>query len=172
MKTATNSKTSNASRDDGSDLLKHNIRMFIAMESAFEQCNDAVKQVMHDMIEIYRDDEASPTEKEMAISTIFEAMYPSQSVDALEVFDRLVKTDGDGRNAEMTLEEQLFAEKLQSLMTLKGMTQVQLAEATGVGQSAISNMVNRQCRPQRRTVGKIAAALGVDPSDLWTNFVQ
>ena len=170
MKTAT--KPNNASRDLGSEVMKQSIRTYIAIESAFEQCDDAVKQVMHDMILIYRDDEASPTEKEMAISTICEAMYPSQSVDDLQVFDHLVRTDADGRNSEMILEEQHFAEKLQALMTSRGMTQVQLAEATGVGQSAISNMVNRQCRPQRRTIAKIAAALGVESSELWMDSVQ
>ena len=167
MKTVTNHKTNNASRDLSAEVMKQSIRTFIAMESAFEQCDDAVKQVMHDMIEIYRNDEASPTEKEMAISTICEALYPGQSVDDLQVFDDLVRTDADGRNADMILEELHFSEKLQALMTSRGMTQAQLAEATGVGQSAISNMVNRQCRPQRRTIAKIAAALGVEPSELW-----
>jgi len=172
MKTATGGKTNHASRDDGSDLMKHNIRMFIAMESAFEQCEDVVKKVVHDMIEIYRDEESSSDEKEMAISTIMEAIYPSQSVDDLQAFNRRVKDDNDGHNAEMIQEEEHFAEKLQALMTEKDMTQVQLAQATGVGQPAISNMVNRQSRPQKRTIVKIAAALQVEPSDLWADFEQ
>ena len=47
------------------------------------------------------------------------------------------------------------------------MTQEQLAAKIGVGQPAISNMLNRQCRPQRRTVKRLATALDVSPEDLW-----
>lgn len=172
MKTTTNRQANSALRDDSSDLMKHNIRMFIAMESALEQCSDIVKSVVYEMIAIVRDEGSSAEEKEMAISTIIEAIYPSQCVDELQALDRAVKSDDDGRNAEMVREEEHFAERLQTLMAEKKMTQVQLAEATGVGQSAISNMVNRQCRPQKRTIVKIAAALQVDPTDLWPGFTQ
>jgi len=47
------------------------------------------------------------------------------------------------------------------------MTQEELAEKTGVGQPAISNMLNRQCRPQHRTVRRFADALGISPEELW-----
>jgi lambda repressor-like predicted transcriptional regulator len=48
-----------------------------------------------------------------------------------------------------------------------GVTQVQLAETIGVGQSAIAMMLQRECRPQRRTVARMAEALGVTPETLW-----
>jgi transcriptional regulator with XRE-family HTH domain len=47
------------------------------------------------------------------------------------------------------------------------MTQEQLAAAIGVGQPAISMMLNRNCRPQARTVKKLADALGVEIEELW-----
>ena len=68
---------------------------------------------------------------------------------------------------EMDKEEEMFAERLRAIMEEKGLTQTQLAESLKIGQSAISNMLHRQCRPQRRTVLRIAEALGVDPGDLW-----
>ena len=52
-------------------------------------------------------------------------------------------------------------------MAATGMTQVELAEKVGIGQPAISMMLNRTCRPQKKTVQKLAAALGVAPVDLW-----
>jgi transcriptional regulator with XRE-family HTH domain len=55
-------------------------------------------------------------------------------------------------------------------MQAKKWTQEMLAEKAGVGQPAISNMLNRQCRPQRRTIQKFAAVLGVSPDELWPGF--
>jgi len=55
-------------------------------------------------------------------------------------------------------------------MARRGMTQEALAAKLGVGQPAISNMLNRQCRPQRRTVLRLAQALGISPEELWPGF--
>lgn len=68
----------------------------------------------------------------------------------------------------MDQQEATFAERLRNLMEEKRITQAELAEKIGVGQPAISMMLNRSCRPQRKTISKIAAALGVTPEDLWS----
>ncbi|TVS20258.1 MAG: XRE family transcriptional regulator [Planctomycetaceae bacterium] len=68
---------------------------------------------------------------------------------------------------EMEREEEMFAQRLRAIMKEKGVTQTQLAESLKIGQSAISNMLHRQCRPQRRTVLRLAEALSVNPADLW-----
>jgi transcriptional regulator with XRE-family HTH domain len=52
-------------------------------------------------------------------------------------------------------------------MDKAGLTQEQLAEKIGVGQPAISMMLKRQCRPQKRTVQRLAEALGVAAEELW-----
>jgi DNA-binding XRE family transcriptional regulator len=67
----------------------------------------------------------------------------------------------------MNHEEGLFAERLARLMAEQQMTQAELARRIGVGQSAISMLLSRKCRPQPRTLGKIAEALGVTVADLW-----
>ncbi len=51
-------------------------------------------------------------------------------------------------------------------------TEVQLARRIGVSQSAISMMLPRRCRPQRRTVEKLAETLGVKADDLWSENTQ
>jgi len=68
---------------------------------------------------------------------------------------------------EMDREESLFADRLRALMAERGLTQAQLAEKIGVGQPAISMMLQRACRPQRRTVQRLAEALAVHPEELW-----
>jgi lambda repressor-like predicted transcriptional regulator len=70
----------------------------------------------------------------------------------------------------MDREEATFAERLRDAMRERGVTQAQLAEKIGVGQPAISMMLQRECRPQRRTVTRLAEALGVSPDDLWPGF--
>lgn len=71
---------------------------------------------------------------------------------------------------EMNREEDAFASRLRDAMDLRGVTQAELASRIGVGQPAISNMLNRQCRPQRRTILKISEALDMPPGDLWPGF--
>ena len=70
--------------------------------------------------------------------------------------------------AEMDRQEATFAERLRQLMKEKNLTQSELAQKVGIGQSAISMMLNRNCRPQNKTVLRIAAAPGVDAKDLWS----
>jgi DNA-binding XRE family transcriptional regulator len=72
--------------------------------------------------------------------------------------------------AQMDQAEAAFAAALARLMAERQLTQEQLAQRVGVGQSAISMLLKRRCRPQRRTLGKLAEALGVTVEDLWPGF--
>jgi transcriptional regulator with XRE-family HTH domain len=69
--------------------------------------------------------------------------------------------------ARMDEEESFFADRLRELMEAKGLTQAELAAKVGIGQPAISMMLNRACRPQRKTVLRFAEVLGVRPEQLW-----
>ena len=84
-----------------------------------------------------------------------EAIAPSQNLEAREVLSR------------MDEEEANFAKRLRQLMETEGLTQAQLADAVGIGQPAVSMILNRSCRPQRKTVLRFAEALGVSPDHLW-----
>jgi transcriptional regulator with XRE-family HTH domain len=55
-------------------------------------------------------------------------------------------------------------------MATRQLTQTELAERVGVGQSAIAMLLRRRCRPQRKTLGKLASALGVELEELWPRF--
>jgi transcriptional regulator with XRE-family HTH domain len=52
-------------------------------------------------------------------------------------------------------------------MERKNISQAELAKAIGVSQPAISLLLARKCRPQRRTVEKLAEALNVETRELW-----
>ena len=89
-----------------------------------------------------------------------EAISPSQNLETREVLSR------------MDEEEANFANRLRQLMEAKGLTQAQLADAVGIGQPAVSMILNRSCRPQRKTVLRFAEALGVSPEHLWPGIQQ
>jgi len=78
-------------------------------------------------------------------------------------FDRAC---GEGPQ-KLDLQEATFADRVQAILDERGLTRVDLAKAREIGQPAISMLLSRRARPRRRTVEKVAKALGVDSSDLW-----
>ena len=112
--------------------------------------------------------EADEDQKRRAIHTILEALFPSLAVDATEGMDQMRSLpESQAYEREMDAQEETFADRLKATMQRKGWNQEKLAERTGVGQPAISNMLNRQSRPQTRTVFRLAEALDVPPEELW-----
>ncbi len=87
-------------------------------------------------------------------------------VDAEEIARR-VNPEAPTILDKMDQQEATFATRLRALLEDRGMTQAELADKIGIGQPAISNMLNRKCRPQSKTVKKIAAALGVAAEVIW-----
>ena len=144
------------------------VRTFIEVKNAYDECDHEIQLVIDEMAEICRDHEADEDEKRMARMTIMEALYPSLSADAFNA-EKDTRRSPEGKANEQSLddEEKELAKRLHRHMKAAGMKQGELARKIGVGQPAISNMLNRQCRPQQRTVGKLAKALGVTPEDLW-----
>ncbi|MBX3405018.1 MAG: helix-turn-helix transcriptional regulator [Phycisphaeraceae bacterium] len=146
---------------------------FAKMFQAYLESSDDVRAVIDSMAQIYNDPAADPEVRESALDTLIDALFPKchkgdLGIDLEEV--KAFPADGTGVEnvqAQLVNEEATFATQLSSLMEKQGMSQVELAKATGVNQSAISMMLSRTCRPQRRTVEKLAKALGVDAAVLW-----
>lgn len=146
-------------------------QMFAQVFRAYKECSDEIQAAIRDMVDILDDEDATNDEKEAALSTIQEALFPKThdgnlGID-LEVHEGVVTGETKEVLERMKVQEDTFARALERLLDEKGMTQQDLADAIGVGQPAISMMLNRRCRPQRRTVEKIAGALKVPTSDLW-----
>ncbi|MCC7423635.1 MAG: helix-turn-helix transcriptional regulator [Planctomycetaceae bacterium] len=149
-------------------LLDANIQTYIQVRNALEECDPEIQDAIFEMIEICSSDDATEDEKRRARHTILDAIFPGMATDLSEMETRLSKSaDARARERAMDQQESTFAENVRSLMQAKDMSQDELARLTGVGQSAIANILGRQSRPQQRTVKKFAEALGVQPSDLW-----
>jgi DNA-binding phage protein len=144
------------------------------LKRAYLDASDEVRNVINTMSRIIADPNTDEEDRASCLDTLTEALFPSEHKGALGIDIEDIKVssreapEADLAAARLADEEANFAAALADLMRQKEISQTQLAEATGVGQSAISMMLSRQCRPQRRTVEKIAKALGVSASELWS----
>lgn len=149
---------------------------------AFMECSDELREHALEMLEAMGDPDADATEREFAAITLADLLYPNThegdkrlGIDLTEA-EKLARDPANMHAAEsgsiaaldaMDAEEATFAERLVAVMKERNLTQTALAEKVCLHQSAISMMLSRQCRPQKRTVAKLAAALGVKPGELW-----
>ena len=125
------------------------------LAEALATLDETRRQSVLDMIAIVESPQASRHEKVQARDAIDEAF----SVHSL-------RGDVDWPSSQ----ESAFAESLRTSMKKKGITQKDLANRIGCTQPAISQMLNRKCRPQRQTIFKLADALGISPRDLWPDL--
>lgn len=148
------------------------IQTFSVLMQSFMECSDQVQGAIISMIEIINNPNSDCDEREMAFDTINEALFPDLSNSSLgiDLCDLLDREKELPESIELDKEEADFSNCVLRLMKLKGMTQVQLAESSGVGQPAISMMLSRNCRPQFRTIQKIADALEVNVDELWPTY--
>jgi lambda repressor-like predicted transcriptional regulator len=153
------------------DVMQDNLMKFVAsIGCAFTECDDDTRRDIFELSEIIKDGTSTEDEKKQASLTMYYLLFPNGSFGLNDP-----RLESDLKNvqevrAQMKDEEKSFSEKLGALMKTKKITQADLAAQIGVGQSAIANMLARECRPQQRTIQKLADALGVKPSDLWTNL--
>jgi transcriptional regulator with XRE-family HTH domain len=160
--------TTTINTDRAASLLATNVKVFLEIKSAYDECVAEIRAVIDDMCAICASEDSSEDQKRRAMHTILEALFPSLAVDVLESVNRMRPLpESQAYEKEMDAQEETFADRLKTTMLTKGWSQEKLAERTGVGQPAISNMLNRQSRPQTRTVIRLAEALGVSPEELW-----
>lgn len=147
---------------------RNEIPQFASFLNAYVNCSPEIQAIVVEMSKIIVSEDADTDDKMHAIDAFIEALWPSLATDAIERHQLMEQSD-EFKNAGALLdqEEATFSEKVRNLMEAKGLTQEYLAQATGVTQPAIANILNRSCRPQQRTVSRFAAALGVEPSVLW-----
>jgi len=141
---------------------------------AYLECSDEMQEVVRDTLEMLNDPEIDEEDRQMSLVTLADALLPNyhkgelgldyekserEAADKFPEFRELVD--------ELDREEASFSGNLERVMGERGISQTELAQKIGVGQPAISNMLARNCRPQRRTIERLAEALGVQPEDLW-----
>lgn len=160
------------------------------MLEALLNCSDELREHAGQMIVAMRDKTLDDQERQLAAHTLFEILVPYFNEDDgmpgmdLEHANKLCKSHdldpADPRSRELgesaevlaihAAENATFSTRLEAAMGRADLSQTALAERIGVSQAAISLMLKRECRPQRRTVRKLASALGVSPQDLWPEF--
>ena len=135
---------------------------------AFVECDREIRDMVLEMTEIIVDPASTDDERILALDAITEALFPEAAADVVQRYrQRLREPDAVQAAEELAREEAAFADRVRVAMARKGMTQEELARRAGIGQPAVSNILNRRCRPQTRTVAKFAEALGVSPAELW-----
>jgi predicted XRE-type DNA-binding protein len=126
---------------------------------ALQQCEEELRTQAVELLEQLASGQLDESERFATVALIADLLFPESGdadLDAEETAQR--------ENAE---QEARFAERVKQLMEAQQLTQAQLAEKIGIGQSSISMLLSRGCRPQRRTVQRLAEALGVKPEELW-----
>jgi lambda repressor-like predicted transcriptional regulator len=140
---------------------------------AFNECSREMQEIVLEMSEIISSEKSTLDEQMLAFDAMMQALFPGTSTDVLEGYRELMKQpEAIAAASGLKAEEKHFSDKVRTLMAQKDITQEQLAKAAGIGQPAVSNILNRRCRPQRRTVERFAELLGVNPMELWPEIVN
>jgi DNA-binding XRE family transcriptional regulator len=161
--------TPTGSRIPGTD--RASAELFARVFEAYKTASQTVKDIVATMSDIINDSSADREEVDAAVDTLIEALFPGTKDGGYGADLDSLKA-GDGVDARPVLvthqqQEEHFSVAVKALMAKKGMTQQELAQAVGVTQPAIALLLSRKCRPQKATVKKIAAALQVDPEEIW-----
>lgn len=142
------------------------VSAFAEFHCAYRECSDEVRQIVDTMVSVVRDPRCDEDERFEAILTIAEALFPKMMAENVEMLEEALAAN-HSIPAAMEAQEGEFSRRVSALMAERGITQQELAERAGIGQSAVSMLLSRQCRPQMRTVKKFAEALGVSTADLF-----
>ena len=146
---------------------------------AFMECSTELQQHAKEMLKVLLDPEGNDEDRFLATSTLADLLFPNMHEgDTLLGLDLKVAEEIATQSspeaaavlAEMDREEEVFAVRLEEVMRDRGINQTELARRVGIGQSAISMMLKRECRPQKRTIIRLAEALSVKPDELWAGF--
>lgn len=126
--------------------------------SALIECSDTVQKAIVTLLPLVKDPHTTPVERQRALTALADALFLSP--------DKRDEESGQER-AVSDSRETKFAQRLQELMEAKRISQQELAERVSCSQPAISQMLQRRCRPQKKTILKLAEALNVQACELW-----
>lgn len=148
-------------------------------QARLAECSDAIQQVVIDLLDVLANPDTTPIERQRALSTIADALFLNpdetdggygQDLAVSEPY-AAARVPSLAREVEkMDTQEATFAERLRELMEARKVSQQELADRAHCSQPAISQMLKRACRPQKKTILKLAEALNVQPRDLWPDI--
>jgi lambda repressor-like predicted transcriptional regulator len=161
--------------------LERDIRQLTLLQAtkflrAYLECSDAIQAHIRELLPIVNDPNTDADDREMSLATLADLLFPDSEsplgvdLEESEKLDAACSNETHSIIENLDREEQLFADRLRVAIESKGLTQLELADKLGIGQPAISNMLTRRCRPQRKTIIRLADILSVSPEDLWPGF--
>ena len=145
--------------------------LFAELFEVYLKASDGVKEVIVSMVKILNDADADAEERNAALDTLVEVLFsPKEGKDFgtdLEEFEDATAEEAKLIAESITHQQTFFANAVRKLMKSQKITQKALANKIGIGQTAVSMILSRECRPQQETIKKFAKALNVDPKRLW-----
>jgi transcriptional regulator with XRE-family HTH domain len=144
---------------------------------ALAECSDAVQEVVVRLLGVVKSPRTTAIERQRALMTIADALFPNS--ESGEYGLDLIASEANAAAESLPLarevqrmntQEAAFADRVRELMETKRISQQELAARAGCSQPAISQMLNRTCRPQKKTILKLAEALNVQARDLWPDI--
>lgn len=151
----------------------------------YMECSDEIQSVVRSMFAVLEHEHTTEEDRQRAFSTIADALFLNPENGHGRYGMDLTRVERDSakghpvearrpvvanRLDQLDTREAMFAERLRHFLSEKNITQEELADRIGCTQSAISKMLSRNARPQRKTIFKLAEALGVAPTDLWPHL--
>jgi hypothetical protein len=58
-----------------SELIAQNVRIYLQVQSALDQCSNEIKEIIRDMIDVFESPESTEDERNGALYTIVEALF-------------------------------------------------------------------------------------------------
>lgn len=144
---------------------------------ALAECSDAVQEVVVRLLGVVKNPRTTAVERQRALMTIADALFPNS--ESGEYGLDLIASEANAAAESLPLarevqrmntQEAAFADRVRELMKTRQISQQELAARAGCSQPAISQMLNRTCRPQKKTILKLAEALNVQARDLWPDI--
>ena len=151
----------------------------------YMECSNDVQSVVRSMFAVLEHEDTTEEDRHRALATIADALFlnpeeghghygldfrKSQQQIATKHPDKNRRPIIAKRLAKMDTQEATFTDRLKTILQEKNITQEELAERIGCTQSAVSKMLSRKSRPQRKTIFKMAIALNVEPTALWPDL--
>ena len=134
------------------------------------ECSDSVQSVVRSMFAVLEHPLTTNEDRQRAITTMADALFlnPPEGHDNHGIDLSAVERDAakkreqeerrpvvTSRLDQLDLPDATFAQRLRRILEEKNVTQEELAERIECTQSAISKMLSRNARPQRKTIFKI-----------------
>lgn len=146
-------------------------RMLAETLPAYLACGTEDQAVIRQLTKVINNPATTESRRRAALAAISLLLFPRhpaglRAID-LDEYDAALSATAPQVAERLDREEACFAERLMNLLKDKSVSQAELARRIGVSESAVSMMLARRCRPQRRTLTRIAKALKVPLSELW-----